>query len=91
MRKQYFRAFQATSLYQIILVYNPKYVVYLCFKIVIILYKYVYMSTITIEQRKQIILIISYIILIHFKIKVSCVCSKLPSPVAVFFKSLHLH
>ena len=49
------------------------------------------MSTITIEQRKQIILIISYIILIHFKIKVSCVCSKLPSPVAVFFKSLHLH
>ena len=41
------------------------------------------MSTITIEQGKQIILIISYIILIHFKIKVSCACSKLP--VAVFF------
>ena len=49
------------------------------------------MSTITIEQGKQIILIISYIILIHFKIKVSCACSKLPSPVAVFFQNPHIH
>ena len=44
------------------------------------------MSTITIEQGKQIILIITYIILIHLEIIVSCVCSKLPSPVAVFFQ-----
>ena len=35
--KQHSCAFEATSSYQIILVYNTQYVVYLCFKIVIIL------------------------------------------------------
>ena len=46
------------------------------------------MSTKFIEQEKQIILIIMYIyiILIYFKIIVSCVCSNPPSPYAVFFK-----
>ena len=50
------------------------------------------MSTITIEQEKQIILLITYIILIHLKIFSFLLVQNPPSPVAVFFsKATHLH
>ena len=49
------------------------------------------MSTITTKQEKQIILIITYIILIHFEVLFFFVfVQNLPSAVTVFFKSLRL-
>ena len=48
------------------------------------------MSKITIEQEKQIIVIMTYIILIHFKIIVFF-GSKPAIPSCCFFQTLHLH
>ena len=49
------------------------------------------MPRITTEQETQIILIITNLILIYFRILVSCVCSKPDISSCCFFNSLHLH